>query len=359
MDAETIAVYDRGARRYRERRQAYEPQAALDFAAAVPQGALRADLGCGPGHYLAHLGRPLLALDASQPMLVEVGAGALRVQADLAALPLRRGALEGAWASKCYQHLPHDELPAALADLHRATAVGAPVVLTVFAGEGTRITDDGDDLPGRRFSLWDTSRLADVVTGAGFDVERVEELPRAWPQLRVWARRVRTLPDHVGGGMRLLLCGLNPSLYAADRGIGFGRPGNRFWPAMLTAGLATVDRDPAHLLRHHRIGMTDLAKRATVAASEVTADEYVKGVARVERLCRWLQPEALYLVGLAGWRAAVDRRATVGWQSRRLGGVPVYVGPSTSGLNASTQLPGHVEHLEAAARGVRGPASPD
>jgi TDG/mug DNA glycosylase family protein len=183
----------------------------------------------------------------------------------------------------------------------------------------------------------------DLVVGAGF--ERVDERH---------VRRLHTLPDRVGPSMRLLVCGLNPSLYSAERGIGFARPGNRFWPAMLEAGLATVDRDPAHALHHHGIGMTDLVKRATTAAAELTADEYAAGVERVARLCAWLRPRAVCMVGLAGWRAAVDRRAAVGWQAADLGGVGVYVMPSTSGLNASTQLPGFVAHLRAAADATPG-----
>jgi TDG/mug DNA glycosylase family protein len=221
----------------------------------------------------------------------------------------------------------------------------------MFAGEGRRITDDDDDRPGRQISLWTPARLRDVVVGAGFEVLAIDDVEDRHPQLRVTARRARTLTDHVGPDMRLLLCGLNPSLYSADVGVNYARPGNRFWPAMLETGLATVDRDPWHLLRHHAIGTTDLVKRATVAADELTTDEYAAGVARVERLCAWLRPGALYLVGLAGWRAAVDRKATAGWQPETLGGVPVYVGPSTSGLNASTQLPGHVAHLRTAAAG--------
>jgi TDG/mug DNA glycosylase family protein len=347
VDRETVAVYEGAAVHYRDRRRAYAADAAAAFAASVPAGALRADLGCGPGHYGPHLGRPLLSVDAAHAMVREVP-GPLRVQADLVDLPLVDGCLHGAWASKCYQHLPHEALPAALAELQRVTVVGAPVVLTMFSGEGTRITDGDDDLPGRLFSLWTPDRLVDVVTGAGFEVLAVEDSHGGWPQVRVVARRARSLADHVGPGMRLLLCGLNPSLYSADRGVNYARPGNRFWPAMLEAGLATVDRDPRHLLRHHAIGTTDLVKRATVAADELSTDEYAAGVARVERLCAWLRPGALYLVGLAGWRAAVDRKAKAGWQPEPLGGVPVYVGPSTSGLNASTQLPGHIAHLRAA-----------
>jgi TDG/mug DNA glycosylase family protein len=274
------------------------------------------------------------------------------VQADVAALPLRPGCLAGVWASKCYQHVPHAELPAALADLHRATAVGAPVSVTAFTGEGTMVTDADDGFPGRRFSLWSTEQLVDLVVGAGFDVLGAEPIAAHWPQVRVTARRARTLADHVAPGMRLLLCGLNPSLYSADRGVNYARPGNRFWPALLGAGLATVDRDPVDALRRHGVGMTDLVKRATVAASELTREEYDAGVARLTRLCAWLRPGALCLVGLAGWRAAVDRRATTGWQTATVGGVPVYLMPSTSGLNASTQHAGFVDHLLAATAGT-------
>ena len=351
IDEPTIAAYDAGAGRYRAARSAYAADAAAAFAAAV--SGWRADLGCGPGLYLPHLGSPVLAVDASLPMLQEAQAR-FAVQADVAALPVRPGALGGAWASKCHQHLPHERLPSALADLHRAMAVGAPFELTVFAGSGTHTTGADDDFPGRRFSLWPKAHLVDVVEGAGFAVRAVSEGTGSWPTLRLSAVRERSLPDHVGPAMRLLVCGLNPSLHAADRGVNFARPGNRFWPALLAAGLASVDRDPAHALRHHGVGMTDLVKRATVAASELTAEEYAAGVARVERLCTWLRPATLCLVGLSGWRSAVDRRAVAGWQSRALGGVPVYVMPNTSGLNASTQHAGFVEHLRAAVRGRAG-----
>ena len=106
----------------------------------------------------------------------------------------------------------------------------------------------------------------------------------------------------------VLLCGLNPSLHAADAGVGFVT-GQRFWPAALAAGLVSADRDPWHALRHHRVGFTDLVKRATVAASELSTDEYRTGFARLERLAAWLEPGSSCSWGLAGWRAAVDRKA--------------------------------------------------
>jgi TDG/mug DNA glycosylase family protein len=151
--------------------------------------------------------------------------------------------------------------------------------------------------------------------------------------------------------MRLLVSGLNPSEHAADAGVGYVTPGNRFWPAALAAGLVSRDRDPRHALREHGMGMTDLVKRATPRAASLRTDEYRDGVARLDRLCAWLQPRAVCIVGLAGWRAAVHRRAEPGWQDRRLGDRPVYVMPSTSGLNAATPLADLVAHLRESAAG--------
>ncbi len=51
-------------------------------------------------------------------------------------------------------------------------------------------------------------------------------------------------------------------------------------------------------------------------------------------------PAVVLFVGLAGWRAAVDRGAHPGWQppAPGFGEVATYVMPSTSGLNAATSL---------------------
>jgi TDG/mug DNA glycosylase family protein len=149
--------------------------------------------------------------------------------------------------------------------------------------------------------------------------------------------------------MRLLMCGLNPSVHAAEAGLGYVTPGNRFWPAMLAAGLVTQDRDWQHALEVHGIGMTDLVARPTPRADALTAAEYREGLARLDALCARWQPGAICFVGLAGWRAAVDRKATAGPQERLVGGRPAYVMPSTSGLNAATPLAALVEHLRAAA----------
>jgi TDG/mug DNA glycosylase family protein len=288
--------------------------------------------------------------------MLELTAGnaphAWRVQGDLELLPFRRGCFRTAWARNSYVHLPKTSLPVALADLHRSLVVDASLSLALFGGEleGRGLFDD-DDFPGRFFSLWNPDTVLELVTGAGFAVDHVELSTRANDEqyIQIEGTRARTLPDIVGPGMRVLVCGLNPSLNAADAGVGFARPGNRFWPAALASELVSVDRDPWHALRHHGVGFTDLVKRATVGAAELSTDEYRSGFARLERLAAWLQPGVIAFVGLAGWRAAVDRKAVAGPQSRDVGGRPVYVMPSSSGLNARSTVDSLAEHLRAAA----------
>ena len=352
MDRATVDIYEAQSARY-EAQRTPRLRARAEQLGARLGGGLAVDLGSGPGWYTDALGPRTVALDAAMAMLRrtrEVAPGCLPVQADLAALPFRAGSLAGGWGRNTYVHLRADEVPLALADLHRSLCVGAPVELTLLAGDDEgRTTAATDDLPGRWFSTWPRARLEDVVAGAGFDLDELAEADA--PDTDVWrvrATRARTLPDTVGPSMRLLVCGLNPSLRAADASVGFVTLGNRFWPAALAAGLVSRDRNPRHALRHHGVGMTDLVKRATPRADGLSAEEYRAGVARLDRLCRWLRPTSVCVVGLAGWRVAVDRHCQPGWQPQHLGGCPVYVMPSTSGANAATPPSVLEAHLRAA-----------
>ena len=356
MDQQTRAIYEGSAAEWAAKRKAWH----LDLAAALAaRGAGPSiDLGCGPGWHSGALPAPSIAYDGAKAMLELVPTKApasLRVQGDLEALPFRAGAFGTAWARNSYVHVARERVPLALADLHRSMRVGGVATLAFFLGgdEGRDLFPDSD-FPGRFFSRWDLDQLLRVLSGAGFDLRApvVRSDAPGEQDVHVEVTRARTLPDLVAPHLRLLVCGLNPSLYAADAGVGFARPGNRFWPAALAAGLVSADRDPWHAIRHHRIGFTDLVKRATVGAAELTADEYHAGFERLEALAAWLRPDAIAFVGLAGWRAAVDRRAAAGWQERAVGGRPAYVMPSSSGLNAHSSVADLTEHLREAASGA-------
>lgn len=168
------------------------------------------------------------------------------------------------------------------------------------------------------------------------------------PMFEVDTLRDRTLPDFVGPGMRMLVCGLNPSVVSADVGFGYAGATNRFWAAAVAAGVLAHPRDPLTALAEDRVGMTDLVKRATPNADSLTAAEYSAGAERLRRLVGWLRPGVVVSVGLAGWRAAIDRRSTPGPQPSFFGGTPAYVMPSTSGRNARTTPAELIAHFQAA-----------
>lgn len=248
--------------------------------------------------------------------------------------------------------VPPSDLPLALAGHHRRLAMGdelrvvhpRPPVLGV-AGIGPAVTAADwvrDVLLGAAFEPGDPSGSPSPSADAG---GRAGTAPAT-----TTARRAFGLADRVGPGMRLLVCGLNPSILAAELGVAFARPGNRFWPALLDAGLAERDRDPEHALAAHGVGFTDLVKRPTRQAAELLPPEFVAGLGRVERLVRWLEPAAVCFLGVTGYRLATgDRRAVVGPLPAGFGGAPAYVAPNPSGLNAHVQLPAMVQHLRRAA----------
>jgi TDG/mug DNA glycosylase family protein len=347
VDRKTVGVYETRAPEWRDARPARFVERAESLARSALPGGVRVDLGCGAGKHLPHLGRPVVALDAAFAMLElarELAPDVWCMQADLEALPFRRGALAAAWARASYLHVPKAWLPWALAELHQSLAVDAPIDLTMRAGDAEGPLAD-DDFPGRFFAEWQPEALGTVVVGAGFSIEELMLQPTGREWLHVRGRRARTLPDFVGPDLRVLLVGLNPSEYAADAGVGFARPGNRFWPAALAAGLVARDRDPRYALRVDGVGMTDLVKRVTVSASALTVSEYRDGAARVEGLVRWLHPRLVCFVGLAGYRAAVHATATAGVPPAAFGGAPTYVMPNPSGANAHTSPAKFAEHL--------------
>ena len=341
-------MYEARAGEWLARRRRPVPASLAAFAARVPAGTARLDLGCGPGWHTDALGAPVIASDAARAMLDLVGEhapDAQRVIADLEALPFARGALGGIWAHRCYMHVEATRLPLALADAHRTLAPGGALHVQVTSDRQTENADDA--FPGRLFTWWPAARLADIVEGAGFEILSFVDDGEEW--LDVEATRARTLADTVGPGMKLLLVGLNPSEYSADVGYGFARGGNRFWPAALASGIVTRTHDPAHALRVDGIGMTDLVKRATPRADQLTREEFRHGAARLERLVTWLQPRAVCFVGLSGYRVAVNRKAKSGWQPEPFGGRPAYVMPNTSGINGHATPADLAAHLRAAA----------
>lgn len=152
----------------------------------------------------------------------------------------------------------------------------------------------------------------------------------------------RTVPDLVGTHMRVLLVGINPSLWSGWAGVHFARPANRLWRTLHEAGF--TDRlllpTDTEALVAAGIGVTNLVGRATARADELTDEELRAGVAQLRRLVRQHKPPYVAFLGLSAYRVAFGQpKATIGRQDEPLEGATVWLLPNPSGINAHYQQP--------------------
>lgn len=175
------------------------------------------------------------------------------------------------------------------------------------------------------------------------------------------AARDRTVEDLLPQPLRLLVVGINPGLWTGATGAHFAHPGNRFYPALAAAGITPTRIDPAagyapedlETLRRIGLGITNLARRTTARADELTREELRAGAARLVDTVVTARPAAVVVAGITAYRTAfAARSARVGRQDRwpasarelaqarsdgdlaRLDGTPLFVVPNPSGLNA-------------------------
>ncbi|HYH35077.1 MAG TPA: mismatch-specific DNA-glycosylase [Nocardioides sp.] len=151
------------------------------------------------------------------------------------------------------------------------------------------------------------------------------------------------VPDLLGPDCRLLFVGINPGLWTAATQTHFAHPANRFYPALALAGIVERRIDPAagmteadrtHLL-DRGIGITNLVRRATARADELTAVELLEGGRRLTELVAQVRPRVVAVAGITAYRSAFGvRRAVLGPQAEPLAGAELWVVPNPSGLNA-------------------------
>jgi double-stranded uracil-DNA glycosylase len=164
--------------------------------------------------------------------------------------------------------------------------------------------------------------------------------------------------DVTGPSLLVLFCGINPGLYSAAVGHHFARPGNRFWKALHGSGFTPELLGPfeERRLLDHRLGVTNLVRRATATADELGPDELRTGAAALKRKVKRLQPEAVAVLGVSAFRVAFERpRASIGPQDESIGPTRVWVLPNPSGRTAAYQLPALVEAFGELRTAVAGP----
>lgn len=151
------------------------------------------------------------------------------------------------------------------------------------------------------------------------------------------------VPDLIGPGLRLLFVGINPSLWTAATHAHFARPGNRFYPALHSAGItpwlvnaaAGMSEEDRAMMLKRGVGITNLVRRATARADELTRAELQAGGTALTDFVREYEPRVVAVAGITAYRTGLERpHARPGRQPEDLAGAALWVVPNPSGLNA-------------------------
>lgn len=171
-------------------------------------------------------------------------------------------------------------------------------------------------------------------------VEESQKRPRRPTREEILAAAGRTVPDLIAEELAVLFCGINPGLYTAAIGHHFGRPGNRFWPALYEAGFTPRLFDPSEEqeLLTLGYGITNIVPVATATAAELTLEQLQAGAERLLRKVRKYRPKFVAVVGIDAYRKAFGRpKAWPGLQPETIGDTQIWLLPNPSGLNAHYQ----------------------
>ena len=265
------------------------------------------------------------------------------VRHDLEAMPFRRGTFAGVWASKCLQHLPAARLAgrarrAPPLDGRRRTARPRRF-RSETGGVFEQVTPSDDDFPGRLFTWWEPEPLTCAARGGRLRRRR----PQASTDLHDQGHRPpgpHRCPTSSGPGMRLLVSRAQPEPLRRRRRRRLrptGQPllARRAGRRHRLGGSRSLarPRPPRHRLHRPRQAGDRRRRRADR-----------RRVPRRPRPARapLRAPPARAPSPSAGSRAGGPPPATAGpspaGRIATVGGVPAYVLPNPSGLNARTSI---------------------
>jgi mismatch-specific thymine-DNA glycosylase len=150
---------------------------------------------------------------------------------------------------------------------------------------------------------------------------------------------MRTLPDYLRKGMKLIMVGSNPGDRSARVGHYYAGRGNQFWPIMYESGVIPepISYEDDRRIVEFGIGMTDLVKRPTRGVEELERQEFAEGRVLLAQKLEEMKPKVIAFNGKMVYEKFAGRACKLGLQKEQLYGAQVFVLPSTSGQNGGTE----------------------
>lgn len=150
---------------------------------------------------------------------------------------------------------------------------------------------------------------------------------------------MRTLPDYLRKGMKMVLVGSNPGDRSARVGHYYAGRGNQFWPLMYESGVIPepIGYEDDRRIVEFGIGMTDLVKRPTKAMEEIERQEFAEGRVLLAQKLEEVRPKVIAFNGKMVYEKFSGRECKLGLQRDVLYGAQVFVLPSSSGQNGGSE----------------------
>ncbi|RYX86686.1 G/U mismatch-specific DNA glycosylase [bacterium] len=152
----------------------------------------------------------------------------------------------------------------------------------------------------------------------------------------------QTMADILAPDLRVVFCGINPSVYSVVVGHHFARPGNRFWPTLHASGFTPrrFSPDEDGKLIELGLGITNVAEPSSTAAADLSNEQIKEGGKILRAKIEKFEPKVLAVLGITAYRLAFDEpKAKMGLQEKTVGNTRIWVLPNPSGLNAHYHLP--------------------
>ncbi|MBA3381642.1 MAG: mismatch-specific DNA-glycosylase [Actinobacteria bacterium] len=145
------------------------------------------------------------------------------------------------------------------------------------------------------------------------------------------------VPDVLGPGVRVVLCGINPGRVSAAAGAPFANPRNDFWRLLSAAGFTPhlLQPEESQELLRYGVGLTNAARRTTKGSGDLRKADFAGAPERLEGIARSLRPVAIGFVGKIAYTGIFGGRVEHGLQERALIDTALFVLPSTSPANAA------------------------
>ncbi len=149
-------------------------------------------------------------------------------------------------------------------------------------------------------------------------------------------KKMRTLPDHLRKGMKLVIVGCNPSESSVRVGHYYAGRTNQFWPILYESGVVPepFDYHDDKRVIEFGIGLTDLVKRPTKGVEELTREDFAEGRIVLSQKLEEFSPHVIAFNGKITYEQFSQRKCKFGMQKELLYGARVYVLPSSSSQNA-------------------------